>query len=115
MRRPVRWIAWGCAAWVAWLLIGIAHAWLEQPLGEGGSALVALPWGRVTLVDLYAGFFVAAVWIVATERTWKHALFWLVVLACLGNVATLAIFTLRGLRAEDVGEVLLPLRHSQRA
>jgi len=115
MNRPVRWVACACGVWLAWLIAGIVHAWFEQPLGEGGSALLALPWGRVTLVDLYAGFFFAAVWIAATERTWKRALFWLVVLACLGNVATLAIVALRGMRAHDLAEVLLPAGRSRYA
>jgi hypothetical protein len=108
MTRPVRWIALLCAAWVVWLLVGILQAWSQQPLSEGGAAIVAVPWGQVTFIDLYAGFFFSAVWIVATERPWGRVVFWLLVLTCLGNVATLGLFALRGWRAQSVADALVP-------
>jgi hypothetical protein len=108
MNRPVRWISLVCAAGVVWLLIGIVQAWIRQPLSEGGAAIIAVPWGQVTLIDLYAGFFFSAVWIVSTERPWGRVAFWLLGLAVLGNIATLGLFALRGWHARSVADVLVP-------
>jgi hypothetical protein len=110
MMRPPRWLAVAAAAWMVWLLVSILLALPAQPLGQGGSALVAFPWGRVTLNDLYAGFFVVAVWMAVTVRPWGWVVFWLAVLAVLGNVSALGLLAWRGWRAPSLVEVFVPRR-----
>lgn len=54
--------------------------------GAAGSWLMADPWGRVTLFDLYLGFFFLAVIIALFERkSWRAAL-WIIPLPVLGNI-----------------------------
>jgi hypothetical protein len=81
-----------------------------QSLSDGGNVLLGFAWGRVTLVDLYGGFFVTAVWILTTERPWWLALFWLVLLALTGNVSTLGLIAWRGWRAPTLSEMFVPQR-----
>lgn len=65
------------------------------PLGEEIAKLAAPPWGVVTLVDLYLGFAIAAVLIVALEPNKWVALAWAAPIFVLGNVVTAAWVVLR--------------------
>jgi len=40
--------------------------------GEG-ARLLAMPWGIVSLVDLYVGFTLFSAWIVFRERSWPRS------------------------------------------
>lgn len=53
---------------------------------ETVRAWAADPWGRATLVDLYAGFILFAAWIAHRERSALKAVLWLAGTCCLGNV-----------------------------
>lgn len=61
---------------------------------EAGKWLSTDPWGIVTLVDLYLGFFIAAIVIGAFERNWG-AVLWIAPIPVLGNVWTAVWFVLR--------------------
>ena len=52
--------------------------------GEGGQ-LVRMPWGIVSLVDLYTGFTLVSVWIWFREKLWWVALLWTIAMMGLGN------------------------------
>ncbi len=49
-----------------------------------GARLLAMPWGIVSLVDLYVGFALFSGWIVFREKAWLPALIWLVLMMVLG-------------------------------
>ena len=49
--------------------------------------LFALPWGRVSLVDLYIGFLLFIGWIAYREPTWPRIAIWSVLMLTLGNLA----------------------------
>ena len=70
----------------------IGWAWLGEgaPLLSEGAAILALPWGVVTLADLYAGFLFAAVVIFIAEPDKRVALVWAAPIFFLGNVVTAA-------------------------
>jgi hypothetical protein len=51
-----------------------------------GAALVTMPWGRVTLADLYLGFFLYALAVFAIENSLRARLFWALPVVVLGNV-----------------------------
>ena len=52
---------------------------------DGGGELVALPWGRVTIVDLYLALALFGAWIVRRDG-WKRSLPWLVGLVVGGSL-----------------------------
>lgn len=66
-----------------------------RPLGAVLAALVADPWTVVTLVDLYLGFFIAAVIIVLAEKRLWVGLLWALPIFVLGNLWTAAWLALR--------------------
>ncbi len=50
------------------------------------SVITTLPWGVVTLVDLYLGFVLFAVVIFLAERSWLAGALWSIPLFFLGNI-----------------------------
>ena len=65
--------------------------------GEG-ARLLAMPWGIVSLVDLYVGFTLFSAWIVFRERSWPRSLVWVVLMTTLGFF-TASLYTFLALQA----------------
>jgi hypothetical protein len=66
-----------------------ALIWLAFTTGDFGAAgswLMSDPWGRVTLFDLYLGFFLLAVIIALFEKRPLRAILWIAPLPVLGNI-----------------------------
>ena len=51
--------------------------------GEG-SQLLAMPWGIVSLVDLYVGFSIFSAWIVYRESSPAASVIWVILMMVLG-------------------------------
>jgi hypothetical protein len=49
-----------------------------------GTRLLAMPWGIVSLVDLYVGFTLFSAWIVYREKAVLPAVLWVVLMMVLG-------------------------------
>ena len=49
-----------------------------------GSKLIAMPWGIVSLVDLYVGFTLFSCWIVFREKTFLPSVVWVILMMVLG-------------------------------
>ncbi len=49
-----------------------------------GTQLLAMPWGIVSLVDLYVGFTLFSCWIVYREKNVLSAIIWVVLMMVLG-------------------------------
>ena len=64
--------------------------------GEG-SKLLSMPWGIVSLVDLYVGFSLFSCWIVFREKTILPSIIWVVLMMVLGFWAG-ALYTLIALQ-----------------
>lgn len=68
--------------------------------GEG-SQLMSMPWGIVSLVDLYTGFILFSAWIIYREKSLPVALLWTVAMLVLGFFAgslyaLINLYTCRG-------------------
>ncbi len=64
----------------------IIYGFMAGDFWSEGSILVAMPWGIVTLVDLYTGFFLFSGWMVYREKTIVRSILWIVPLWTLGFV-----------------------------
>ena len=51
--------------------------------GEG-SQLLTMPWGIVSLVDLYVGFILFSAWIIFRERSAAASIIWVILMMVLG-------------------------------
>ena len=64
---------------------------------EEGKQLLSMPWGIVSLVDLYVGFFLFSGWIVYRERSAVRSVIWVVLVMVLGFWAA-SLYTLVALQ-----------------
>jgi hypothetical protein len=78
----------GTLAMAAVLIYGFA---VGDFLAEGAE-LLRMPWGIVSLVDLYVGFILFSGWIAYRERSWLRAAAWIVLVMLLGFF-TVSLYT----------------------
>jgi hypothetical protein len=69
--------------------------------GEEGSVLLSMPWGIVSLVDVYIGFILFSGWIVYREKSVVRSAVWVALVMVLGNFTAslyvlIALLTSRG-------------------
>ncbi len=87
MTHIARWVA---IAGVIAMSAAIGYALLTGDFAREGAALTAMPWGIVSLVDLYTGFALFALWVLYREAARPVAWIWVVLILVLGNLATAA-------------------------
>jgi hypothetical protein len=87
-------------AWVGLLAMAgvIGYAFLRGDFAAEGSQLLGMPWGIVSLVDLYVGFALFSCWIVYRERSVARSVVWVFLMMILGNF-TAALYVLLALYA----------------
>lgn len=69
--------------------IALVYGFSADTLNQDGAALVRMPWGIVSLVDVYTGFVLFSGWILYREKSIWLALTWVVVIM-VGNFITSA-------------------------
>lgn len=62
----------------------IANAFINGDFSSEGSQLTSMPWGIVSLVDLYTGFILFSMWIIYRERSLPVAIAWTIGMMALG-------------------------------
>ena len=87
----------GMAAMTAVLIYGFTVG----NFGEEGSVLLSMPWGIVSMVDLYVGFTLFSGWIIYREKSLVRSIVWVILMMVLGNFtaalyALIALITSRG-------------------
>jgi hypothetical protein len=75
----------------------IVWAFTQAPFWESVALIIANPWGVVTLIDLYLGFFIVAIVIARFEPNRALAVAIIALTPILGNVVPLAWLVWRGL------------------
>ena len=65
---------------------------------EEGKQLLSMPWGIVSLVDLYVGFALFSGWIVYREKSVIRSIIWVVLMIVLG-FWTASLYTLIALQS----------------
>ncbi len=65
-----------------------------------GARLLSMPWGIVSLVDLYVGFSLFSCWIIFREKAWLPSIIWVVLMMVLG-FWTGALYTFLALHGSD--------------
>ncbi|MET0182708.1 MAG: hypothetical protein ABW199_07475 [Caulobacterales bacterium] len=80
----------GLLIWAAVAMTDLHGSLLDQL-----DVIVSLPWGVVSIADLYAGFVLFAVLVFLTERTWWQAALWAAPIFIVGNVWAAIWFVVR--------------------
>jgi hypothetical protein len=88
-------------------LLGVAamsavliYAFSTGNFGQEGSVLLSMPWGIVSLVDLYVGFILFSGWIVYRERSLLPSLIWVALMMVLGFF-TASVYVFIALQTSD--------------
>lgn len=83
---------------------------MESSLFDQWDYLGSIPWMRATLWDFYANVFVIYCWILYREKSIGIKLLWMILMVCLGSIAScayilIALFKLKP--GEGVRELLV--------
>ncbi|PKN99931.1 MAG: DUF1475 domain-containing protein [Chloroflexi bacterium HGW-Chloroflexi-4] len=62
----------------------IMWAFISGDFASEGAKLLAMPWGIVSMVDLYVGFIIFTMWIVYREKAVLPSIFWVFFMLTLG-------------------------------
>jgi hypothetical protein len=62
----------------------ITYAFLRGDFATEGAKLLAMPWGIVSMVDLYTGFILFSIWIVYREKSAATSIVWVILMMTLG-------------------------------
>ncbi len=66
------------------MTVAISSAFINGDFGAEGAKLTAMPWGIVSLVDLYVGFILFSGWIIYREKSPVAAVVWVILMMVLG-------------------------------
>jgi hypothetical protein len=78
----------------------IANAFINGDFASEGAQLTSMPWGIVSLVDLYTGFILFSMWIIYREKSLPVALLWTGAMMVLGFF-TGALYAFLALQASN--------------
>ncbi len=71
----------------------IITAWIAGDFFDEGSTILSLPWGIVSLIDVYIGFALFSVWIIYREENALRWILWTILMMVFGNAtASLYVF-----------------------
>lgn len=85
----------------------IVYGFVNGGFSDDASAIWALPWGRVSLVDLYAGLVIFGAWIGVRESSRARIALWWAALVVLGNFAAGVYLVRAAMLAGDTRELLM--------
>lgn len=88
------------------MLSTVAYGLISGEFAAEGSEILGLPWGRVTLIDLYVGLVIFAVWVAVRETSWLVRIAWWAGLVVLGNLAAAAYLMVASFTSTDPDELM---------
>jgi len=88
------------------MTIAVGLGFLSGGFVDEGSAIWALAWGKVTLIDLYVGLVFFGVWVSVRERRILAVVLWWVGLVVLGNLAAALYLVIASFNSSTVHELL---------
>ena len=62
----------------------ITWAFTSGNFSEEGGRLLSMPWGIVSMVDLYVGFTLFSCWIIYREKSLIRSIVWVILMMSLG-------------------------------
>lgn len=66
------------------MTVALIYGFTAGDFFEEGRQLLSMPWGIVSLVDLYVGFVLFSAWIIYRERSPARSAVWVVLVMILG-------------------------------
>lgn len=85
----------------------IIGGFMRASFTADGAALIALTWGRVTLLDIGLAFVFGWLWIAWRERSPVRAVLWLLATLVTGSLALFGYLLGASLRASSIEELVV--------
>lgn len=82
------------------MTVVLVYGFTVGDFGEDGSEILSNPWGIVSMVDLYTGFFLFSAWIVYREKSIWPSILWVILMMVLGFF-TASLYVLIALMTSD--------------
>lgn len=94
------------------MVASIALAMATGDFVEEGGWILDHAWGRMTLIDLYAGLALFTGWVILREKRIATSLLWIPAFIVLGNAATALYAAIAAFRSSDIRQFVLGARSS---
>lgn len=82
------------------MTVVLVFAFTQGDFFKEGAQLLSMPWGIVSMVDLYVGFTLFSAWIIYREKSVAASLIWVVLMMVLGFF-TASLYILLTLRSSQ--------------
>jgi hypothetical protein len=79
----------------------LAYGFIAGDFFKEGSIIIAMAWGKVSLIDVYIGFFLFSAWVLYREEKLMTAALWILLIMVLGNFITYFYSTIALFKAND--------------
>jgi hypothetical protein len=66
----------------------LAYGFTVGSFWSEGAVIMSMPWGVISVIDVYSGGALFTGWIAFRERSWVRTAAWAVAIVVLGNFAT---------------------------
>jgi hypothetical protein len=66
----------------------LMYGFISGEFFKEGNVLMSIAWGKVSLVDVYIGFFLFSGWVLFREQKILIAVLWIIFIMILGNFIT---------------------------
>ena len=83
------------------MFLTLIYGFIVGDFFKEGGILFSLAWGKVSLIDVYIGFFLFSAWIIYREEKWKTAVFGILSIMILGNFITCLYATIALFKSQD--------------
>jgi hypothetical protein len=70
------------------MFVTLIYGFVAGDFFKEGSILISLAWGKVSLIDVYIGFFLFSGWVFYREKNWLISALWIILIMILGNFIT---------------------------
>jgi hypothetical protein len=83
------------------MFLTLVYGFIIGDFFKEGSILFSMAWGKVSLIDVYIGFFLFSGWVIYREEKWVTAAIWIVSIMVLGNFITCLYATIALYKSND--------------
>jgi hypothetical protein len=83
------------------MFLTLVYGFVVGDFFKEGSILMSLAWGKVSLIDVYIGFFLFSGWVLFREERWMTSALWIILIMILGNFITCLYVTITLFRSGD--------------
>ncbi len=70
------------------MLFTLMYGFIFGEFFKEGNTIMSIAWVKVSLIDVYIGFFLFSIWVLFREQNKYIAVIWVVIFMILGNFAT---------------------------